>query len=180
MEFQQSKTFQNLQKAYERELMVSTLYNIFGDQAVAEQYIQISNIFEVVARNNKEHSRIFLRRLNNGVIPNTQSNLLSSANFETNTATIYREYANTAKEENYNDIASLFNGIANIALNHDLVLRTQYDNIIKNEVFCKPQKTLWICLQCGNILAGDCAPQICPICGFPQGYYMLYPGAEIR
>jgi rubrerythrin len=178
MEFQQSKTYANLQNANERELMISTLYDIFGDQAVAEQYIQISNIFRMIERNNKEHARIFLRRLNNGVIPDTQANLLSSANFETDTAALYRDYANTAKDENYNDIAASFNGIANISLNHDLFLRTQYDNIIRQEVFCKPQQTLWICQQCGNILAGDCAPTICPICGFPQGYYMVYAGAE--
>jgi rubrerythrin len=179
MEFQQSKTYQNLRSAYERELMVSTLYDIFGDRATDEQYIAISNIFVDTARNEKEHARIFLRTLNNGTIPDTQQNLLSSSDFENQTNTLYRDYANTAKEEGYTDLASLFNGIANIELFHNLRFRTQYDNVVKEQEFCKPESTLWICLQCGNIMGGQCAPLICPICGFPQGYYTIYTDSGI-
>lgn len=174
MEFQQSKTYQNLKNAYERELMVSTLYSIFSDRAVDDGFIEISNLFITISRNEKEHARTFLRNLNNGTIPDTQQNLLSSADFENETNNLYRDYANTAKEEGYTDLASLFNGVANIELNHNLNFRSAYDNVVTGQEFCKPQSALWICLQCGNILGGECAPEICPICGFPQGYYALY------
>ena len=174
MDFQQSKTYTNIQRAYERELMVSTLYEIFGDKAVLDGYIEISNIYNVISRNEKEHARIFLRQLNNGIIPSTEENLLTSANFEVEASDIYREYALTAKEEGYTDLAALLNGIANIELNHDLTFRTLYGNVVRGEVFCKPTETLWICMECGNIMSGICAPEICPVCGFPQGYYKLF------
>ncbi len=174
MDFQQSKTYQNLQSAYERELMVSTLYNIFADKAVVDGYIEIANIFEITASNEKEHARIFLRKLNNDVIPGTEQNLLSAADYENETSTLYREFANTARDEGYSDLAALFNGIANIELYHNLRFRTQYENMVRNEVFCRPEERLWICLQCGNIMGGRCAPEICPICNYPQGYYALY------
>lgn len=178
MDFQQSKTYQNLRSAYERELMVSTLYDIFKDKANLDGYIEISSLFETTSRNEKEHARVFLKNLNNGIVPNTQQNLLESANFEAETGALYRDYANTAKEEGFNDLAALFNGIANIELNHNLNFRSQYGNVAREEVFCKPQETLWICMQCGNIMGGDCAPTICPVCGFPQGFYKVYITAE--
>ncbi len=176
MEFQQSKTYQNLKSAYEWELMVSTLYDIYGDRAIDDGFIEISNIFAITAKNEKEHARIFLRKYNNGELPNTEQNLLTSSEFEIRTSTLYREYAATAKQEGYNDLAALFNGIANIELNHNLRFRTQYDDVVTDEVFCKPEDTLWICLQCGNIMAGNCAPKVCPVCGFPQGFYTEYIG----
>lgn len=174
MEFKQSQTYQNIQNMFMRKLMTSTLFDIYSDKARQETYIQISNIFTSAARNEKEHARIFLRKLNNEVIPDTQTNLYDSINIGTETNALCRSYAATAKEEGYPDIAALLNGIANIELNHNLDFRTQYDNIIQQQVFCKPTQSIWICLQCGNILVGDCAPQRCPICGFPQGYYQIY------
>lgn len=174
MDFQQSKTYQNLQSAYERELMVSTIYDIYSDKARAEGFIQIGNLFDTVVRNEKEHARVFMKDLNNGAVPDTQQNLLESFNYEAATGALYRDYAATAREEGFNDLASLFNGIANIELNHNLRFRSEYDDIIREEVFCKPKETLWICMQCGNIMSGSCAPEICPVCGFPQGYYKVY------
>lgn len=177
MDFQQSQTYKNLISAYDRELSASTIYSIFSDRAITEDFIEISNIFTAVAKNEKEHARIFLRRINNGQIPPTVDNLSSSAVFELETAELYRAYAQTAQDEGYTDLAAIFNGIANIELNHNLFFQTQYSNIISNEVFCKPESTLWICMQCGNILSGNCAPEVCPICGFPQGYYRVYDNA---
>jgi rubrerythrin len=174
MEFKQSKTYQNLRNAYERELMISTLYGIFHDKAVDDGYIEISNIFTSTAINEKEHARVFLRKLNDNMIPNTQQNLQSSADYENETGILYRDYANTAKQEGYTDLAALFNGIANIELIHNLNFTSQYNDVLKGEVFCKPESKLWICLQCGNVLGGTCAPAVCPICGFPQGFYELY------
>jgi len=174
MDFKQSKTYQNIQSMFMRKLMISTLYDIYSDKATQENYIQINNIFDVTARNEKEHARIFLRKLNDDVLPDTKTNLYDSVNIGSETNNLCRNYAATAREEGYDDIAALFSGIANIELNHNLVFRSQYDDIIRDQVFCKPAESLWICLQCGNILAGLCAPARCPICGFPQGYYQIY------
>jgi rubrerythrin len=174
MDFQQSKTYNNLLNAYQRDLMSGTLYSIYSDRARLDGYIEIANIYDITGRNEKEHARIWLRQLNSGNLPDTQTNLLNSANDELSDGDLYREYARVAREEGYNDLASLFNGVANIELNHDLRFRSLYDNIVRNEVFCKPQETLWICMQCGNIMSGTCAPEVCPVCGFPQGYYRVY------
>lgn len=174
MDFQQSQTYKNLLSSYEEKLKISTYYSICTDTAAAENYIEMSNYFTVTARNEKEHARIFLRRINNGQMPSTVENLSASINFGTESAERFRQYAQTAQEEGYNDIAALFNGIANIELNHNLLFQTQYTNILTDRVFCKPTDTLWICMQCGNIMSGNCAPEICPVCGFPQGYYRVY------
>jgi rubrerythrin len=176
MDFQQSKTYQNVLSAYQRELSVSTIYDIYSDRAVDDGYIEISQVFTAIQRNEKEHARIFLKRMNNGIVPDTQQNLIESANFELEAGALYRDYASTAEEEGYTDIAALFNGLANIELNHNLTFQTFSNNITLNEVICKPESTLWICIQCGNIMSGECAPKICPVCGFPQGYYKVFPG----
>ncbi len=178
MEFNQSQTYANLRSAMERELMVSTLYRIYGDQARENGFNEIGNIFDTIARNELEHGRIFLRQINNGTIPYTEENLRNSAALEVATGELYRQYAVVATEEGYTDIAALFNGISNIEFNHDLAFTTQYEDVIRDQVFCKPGETLWICMACGNILSGQCAPEICPICSLPQSYYRVYTGEE--
>lgn len=175
MEFQQSQTYANLQNAYDIELKQSSLYSIYGDIVRQEGYLQIGNIFDIFQRNNKEHARIWLRQLNEGSLPNADEVLLASAQqeyFKGNQ--LYRDYARIAKEEGYGDIESLFNGVANIDLNHGLQIEAQYYDVIRNQVFCKDQEILWICMQCGNIMNGLCAPEICPVCGFPQSFYRVY------
>lgn len=181
MDFQQSKTYINLQSAYGWELNVSTRYEIYGDQAREEQFIEIANNFDIVSKNEKEHARIWLKQLNNGAVPNTETNLNDCAKLEDYSGnTMYRDYARVALEEGYNDIAALFSGVANIELNHNLRFRTEYDNVVNGQVFCKSEPILWICMQCGNILNGNCAPEICPVCGFPQGYYRAFLESDIR
>ncbi len=175
MEFQQSRTYANLQNAYDIELMQSTLYSIYGDIVRQSGYHQIGNIYDIFQGNNKEHARIWLRQLNQGNLPDASEVLQLSAQQEYYKGNqLYRDYARIAREEGYNDIESLFNGIANIDLNHGLQLETQYNDVIRDQVFCKDQETLWICMQCGNILNGLCAPVVCPVCGFPQSFYRLY------
>ena len=87
---------------------------------------------------------------------------------------VFDEYYKLLKEEGYENIAVLFDGIANIEINLEVTFRYFADLIKQNAVFCKEEETLWICTNCGNILGGLCAPTICPICGFPQGYYEQY------
>ncbi|BBF41716.1 rubrerythrin [Lachnospiraceae bacterium KM106-2] len=175
MDFQQSRTYQNLLQAYENELLSSARYLIYEDIARNEGYIEIGNIYETTARNDKEHARIWLRRINQGTLPNTATVLQESIQVESEMAgEMYQEFARVAREEGYSDIAALFSGVANIDYNHGFQFTELYENVENNQVFCKPEPTLWICMQCGNVMSGECAPVICPVCGFPQGYYRLY------
>ena len=172
MDFIDSKTYQNLETAYKTELMCSSKYLIYGDIARQEGYIEIGNIYDITARNEKEHARIWLRRINEGSLPTTSENLQESIKTESyNASHMYQNFASVAKEEGFDDIASLFSGVANIEYNHLTNFQNQYDNLVSGKLFCNPNETLWICMQCGNILSGPCAPDICPICGFPQGFY---------
>ncbi len=175
MDFQQSRTFINLQNAFEGELVSSTKYEIYGIRAREEGYQQIGNTFDIISKFEREHAVIWLRLLNSGELPNTLQNLIEGANEQSERGNnIYREYAEIAREEGYNSIGALFDGVANIELNSEVIFQTFADDIVTNQVFCKDREVLWICLKCGNILGGLCAPEICPICGYPQGYYQVY------
>ncbi len=175
MDFLQSRTYKNLGIAYEDEANACTRDLIFADIARQEGYIEIGYIFDITSRYNKEHARIWLRQLNQGTLPNTSEALLQARDDEFNLANDkYQEFARIAREEGFMDIAALFAGIANINYYSGTRFSRLNENVIKNEVFCKPAETLWICMQCGNIMYGECAPLVCPVCGFPQGYYRLF------
>lgn len=175
MDFQQSRTYINLQSAFEGELISSTKYEIYGIRAREQDYQQIGYAFDVISGYEREHARIWLRLLNGGVLPDTLTNLLDGAEEEGRKGNnIYRDYAETAREEGFDAIGALFDGVANIELNSEVIFRNFADDIQNNQVFCKTQSVLWVCINCGNILGGLCAPTICPICGFPQGYYQVY------
>ncbi|RDU21954.1 rubrerythrin family protein [Anaerosacchariphilus polymeriproducens] len=175
MDFQQSETYKNLLKAYEAELLTSAKFEINADIAQYETYIEIRNLFMFTANNNRQHARIWLRKMNQGNLPTTVQNLLESTRIETQMASdMYQQFAETARREGFLEIAALFSGVANIDYFHAATFSTIYENIMNEQYFCKPVNVLWICLQCGNILSGECAPLICPVCGFPQGYYKLF------
>ena len=121
MDFQQSQTFKNLQTAFDWEVNVSTTYSIYGDTARQEGYIQIGNIFDIISRNEKEHARIWMRKMNNGTLPDTQESLRHCAELELYSGNqLYREFARVAREEGFDDLASLFNGVANIVCNAEI------------------------------------------------------------
>lgn len=171
MDFQQSKTYQNLLNALAYETQSSSEYNIAGIQAEQENLIGISFTFETLSRND----RFIAERLRNfihGGEPDTEQNLIEAAEDSLYAGnTMYREFSRIATEEGFNDIASFFNGVANIKLNHNYTINTYLSNLQNDSLFCKDKERLWVCLGCGNILSGTCAPIVCPICGYPQGYY---------
>lgn len=175
MDFKQSQTYQNLLTSYEKELLQVAKCLVYEDIANREGFIEIGNVYNITARNSKAHARTWLRKINEGKLPVTTENLYESADLELFLANeMYPEFIGTALDEGYNDIAALFSGIANIDFNHSSRFEILYKNIINNEFFCKPESTLWICMECGNVLSGNCSPEICPICGFPKGYYRLF------
>jgi rubrerythrin len=174
LDFQQSQTFVNLQNAYQYELQTSAKFEMFGIKAVENVLIGISYIFNTTSRNNRFIADR-LRKLVFGGDTTTLENLEEASADETYAdRDMYREYSRIAIEEGFNDIAALFNGIGNIKLNHNLTFQLTANDLRNDELFCKEEQTLWICLGCGNILSGVCAPAICPICGYPQGYYELF------
>ncbi len=174
MDFQQSQTYINLQNAYAFQLQTSAKFVNFSVTADQEVFIEISNIFDTIARNERVIAQRLRIILNGGESDTLQNLIEATADEEYAETALYREYSRIASEEGYNDIASLFNGIGNIKLNHSILLQSATTDMINNEVFCKKEETLWICLACGNILSGVCAPEICPICGYPQGYYEVF------
>ncbi|MDF2904891.1 MAG: hypothetical protein K0R34_212 [Herbinix sp.] len=171
-DFKLSRTYQNLVSAYGDSLIANAKYGLFMKKANQDILIEIGLTFETIARN-KQYIAERLRFLIFGSTPESLQNLEEASAEELNASNLYREYSRTATEEGYSDIASLFNGIANINLNHNNTFQTVIDEIYDNELFCKPQQRLWLCLGCGNILAGECAPELCPICGYPQSYYQM-------
>jgi rubrerythrin len=147
---------------------------MFGARSSNDEELKISNIFFTVGRNNRFIAER-LRRILYGGDTSTLENLLeTSEDAEYAEKNIYREYSQIAAEEGFNDIASLFNGIGNIKINQTLVLQGTARDIENNELYCKREVRLWICLGCGNIMSGLCAPVVCPICGYPQSYYELF------
>lgn len=174
MNFKESKTYQNLLKAYDAELLKSTKYRIYKNIAIQNGYVEIGNIYETTANNEQEHAKIWLTQINEGNLPNTTETLKDSIEIENyNANTMYQDFAQVAREEGFIDIAALFSGVANIEYNQSANFQLMYNDVTNNTFFCKPSDTLWICLQCGNIMSGKCAPEICPVCKFPKGYYRL-------
>lgn len=172
--FMQSETYKNILATIDGEQKASTRYAIFAEKAKEENYQQIGNIFEETSGNEREHAVVWMKILNGGEIPPTLDNLQTAYQGEHNEWTsLYIGYAETARKEGYPEIAQLYEGIAGIERHHDARFRKLAQNIINGQVFCKKVNTVWICLNCGNLFYGECAPEICPVCGYPQGYYQL-------
>lgn len=175
MELKESKTYENLKKAYEGELKASTKYSIFSTKAKEEGYEQISSIFSETAGNEKEHAEVWLKIMEDGALPETIKNLEEAIRGEGyEWKSMYPEFARIAKEEGFAKIAKLFEEIGKIERHHDYRFERLRENIQSGEVFCKPSERVWLCLHCGNITWGECAPEICPVCGYPQGYHELF------
>ena len=174
MDFRKSRTYSNLQKALEGELMASTKYRIYGAKAAEEDYQQISEIFYETSGNEQEHAEIWMRLLNENNMPGTLENLKNACKGENYEWTrMYREFADTADQEGYHEIARLFRGVGDIERHHDYRFQQLRDNMELGRVFCQTGREVWICMNYGNLITGRCAPEKCPVCGYPQGFYKL-------
>lgn len=174
MDFKESRTYQNLQSAFAYETQSKAKFDIYSVKAAQEELLGISLSFDTISRNDR-FVAVRLRNIINGGEPDTEQNLTEASDSELYAGnTMYRDFSKIAVEEGYGEIASLFNGIGNIKLNHNYMLQTYLTNMLTNTLFCKNEAKLWICLGCGHILSGICAPDVCPICGYPQGYYELF------
>lgn len=169
MDFEDSQTYLNLQIALQDLLENNSLLELFETEAQEEILIPISFLFNTTARNSKFIANRIYEILYGEMT--TLDNLQVAREREDEELRTYREYSRVAIGEGFEGYASLFNGIANVMLNHLLAYDNAIDNIINDTLFCKPEESLWICLGCGNILSGLCAPDVCPVCGVPGGYY---------
>lgn len=172
MDFKGSKTEKNLQAAFAGESMARNKYTYFASQARKDGYVQIANLFEETANNEKEHAKIWFKLLNG--IKATDENLLAAAQGENYEWTdMYAGFAKEAREEGFTEIAALFEGVAKIEKEHEERYRKLLDNIGKDIVFSREGDTIWKCSNCGHIVVGKKAPEICPICGHPKAYFEI-------
>lgn len=172
--FADSQTYKNLLTAFNLESVESTKYRIGGVKARRDGYQQIANIFDLTSRNEQQHAEIWMRFILQGNMPTTLQYLQDAATAEKYEGTdLYMQYAATAREEGYTDIANMFEGIAVIERHQQFRFNQLAKNIQNNQAFCKQNSTVWVCMICGNLVWNECAPEVCPICGYPQGYYQL-------
>ena len=172
MELKGSKTEKNLMTAFAGESQARNKYTYYASKAKKDGYEQIAAIFEETANNEKEHAKIWFKLLNGGAIPSTEENLKAAAEGENYEWTdMYAEFAKTAKEEGFDHIAYLFEGVAKIEKEHEERYRKLLDNVNDKLIFSNDGDAIWICRNCGHIHVGPTAPKVCPICSHPQSYF---------
>ena len=172
MKLKGSKTEQNLMKAFAGESQARNKYTYFASKAKKEGYEQIAAIFEETANNEKEHAKIWFKLFNEGEIPTTIDNLQAAADGENYEWTeMYDEFAKTAKEEGFDHIAYLFEGVGKIEKEHEERFKKLLANVKDELVFSSEGDTIWICRNCGHIHIGKKAPLVCPICNHPQSFF---------
>ena len=172
MELKGSKTEKNLQAAFAGESQARNKYTYFASKAKKEGYNQIANLFLETADNEKEHAKIWFKLL--GGIGSTEDNLLAAAegeNFEW--TDMYAQFAKEAREEGFQDIALLFDGVAAIEKEHEERYRKLLANIKDGLVFSRDGEMIWQCANCGHIVVGKQAPEVCPVCNHPQSYFQI-------
>ncbi len=172
MDLKGSKTEQNLMAAFAGESQARNKYTYFASKAKKDGYEQIGEIFEITAGNEKEHAKIWFKLL--GGIGTTEENLKAAAEGEHYEWTeMYATFAKEAKEEGFDQIAALFNMVANIEKEHDERYQKLLANINDGKVFKREEKVVWICRNCGHVYVGEKAPEMCPVCAHPQKYFEL-------
>lgn len=171
MNLKGTKTEQNLMSAFAGESQARNKYDYYASKANKDGYVQIGNIFAETARNEKEHAKIWFKLLHDGM-PDTVENLKDGAAGENYEWTdMYATFAKEAKEEGFDDIAALFEGVAAIEKHHEERYLALLNNINDGSVFKKESETVWLCTNCGHIHIGKDAPEVCPVCDHPQKYF---------
>ena len=171
MNLKGTKTEKNLNEAFAGESMARNKYTYYASKAKKDGYVQISNIFEQTANNEKEHAKLWFKLLHDGM-PDTVTNLKDAAageNFEW--TDMYARFAKEAREEGFDEIAYLFDAVGAIEKEHN----ERYDVLLKKveegSVFVKEEEIVWICGNCGHIFKGKEAPEKCPVCAHPKAYF---------
>ena len=170
MELKGSKTEQNLRDAFAGETQARSKYDYFASVAKKEGYEQIAAIFQATANNEKEHAKLWFKALKG--IGTTTDNLAAAAAGENYEWTdMYDRFAKEADEEGFHQLAEQFRGVAAIERSHEERYRALLKNIEMQKVFEKSEETLWECRNCGHLVMGKKAPDVCPVCNHPQSYF---------
>ena len=170
MELKGSKTEQNLWAAFAGESQARNKYTYFASVAKKEGYEQIAAIFEATANNEKEHAKMWFKAL--GELGNTAENLLHAAIGENYEWTeMYEQFAQEAEEEGFTKIAAQFRMVAKIEKAHEERYRALLNNVEMQAVFAKSEMTMWECRNCGHLVMGKKAPELCPVCEHPQSFF---------
>ena len=173
-ELKGTKTEKNLQEAFAGESMARNKYTYFASKAKKDGYVQIASIFEETAANEKEHAKMWYKLLNGGKVSDTVQNLVDAANGENFEWTdMYERMAREAREEGFPEIAEKFEGVAAIEKEHEERYRKLLKNIQDEVVFSRDGDVIWQCANCGHIVVGKKAPEVCPVCDHPQSYFQL-------
>ena len=174
MDLKGSKTLENLKAAFAGESQAHTKYQYFASQAKKDGYVQIQNIFLETSKNEKEHAKIWFKFLHGGEVPGTAANLEDAAAGENYEWTdMYAGFAKTAKEEGFEDIAFLFEKVGAIEKTHEERYRKLLENVKGGVVFSREQDMIWECSNCGHIVIGKKAPEVCPVCKHPKSYFQI-------
>lgn len=174
MEFKGSKTQANLMAAFAGESQARNRYDFYASQAKKDGYEQIAAIFTETANNEREHAKIWFKRLHGGSVPQTAENLLDAAAGENYEWTqMYKEFEQTAEQEGFTELAALFRMVGGIERSHEERFRRLSENLQKGIVFARSGETVWLCRNCGYLHVSADAPQVCPVCGHPRSFFEL-------
>ena len=169
-----SKTYENLLTAFAGESQAHTKYQYYASKAKKDGYVQISNIFLETSKNEKEHAKLWFKYLHDGAVPDTMTNLNDAADGENYEWTnMYDEFAKVAEEEGFTEIAEKFRKVGAIEKEHEERYRKLVGNIEGGIVFTRDGDRTWICTNCGHIVIGKEAPEMCPACDHPRAYFEL-------
>ena len=174
MELKGSKTEKNLMEAFAGESQARNKYTYFASKAKKEGYEQIAAIFQETADNEKEHAKLWFKLLNGGDLSSTEENLLAAAqgeNFEW--TDMYERMAAEAKEEGFDRIAYLFTEVGKIEKEHEERYRKLLENVKDGKVFEAGEVKIWKCRNCGHIVVGTKAPEVCPVCSHPKSFFEI-------
>ena len=168
-----TQTEKNLQAAFAGESQARNKYTYFASVAKKQGYEQIAALFLKTAENEKEHAKLWFKELSG--IGDTAENLLSAAEGENYEWTdMYEEFAKTAEEEGFTELAKRFRLVAAVEKHHEERYRVLLHNVESKEVFDKSEVKVWECRNCGHIVIGEKAPEICPTCNHPQSYFEVH------
>ena len=184
-----TKTAENLMNAFAGESQARMRYTYYASAAKKEGYVQISNLFTETADNEKEHAKRFYKFLVESLngesvniqadfpvaLGDTKTNLLAAAQGENEEWTeLYPQFADVADQEGFPVIATVFRKIAEVEKHHEARYKKLYENIVSDTVVKKPAAVQWKCNNCGYIHTGSQAPDLCPACAHPQGYFEVF------
>lgn len=173
MELNGTKTQKNLLAAFAGESQAAVKYTFFAAKARKDGYEQIARIFEETASNERQHAKIWFRLLNDG-IRDTKDNLKEAAEGENYEWTeMYDTFARTAKEEGLDSVARLFEQVGRIEKEHEKRYLKLLANVENGLVFSREEDRIWQCANCGHIVIGKKAPEVCPVCAHPQAYFEI-------